>query len=82
MSFARKNWEGKIVIGSDEEKAITKGLRTVFTNATHLLCTLHLKENVRHYLKDKVGCNTKDRESIIGQIFGSDGLVFSANGLR
>ena len=66
-----------IVLGTDEEKAITKAIRTVFPNSTHLLCTLHLKENVRRYLSDKVGCNTKDRETIVSKIFGKEGLVYS-----
>ena len=47
----------KLVIGSDDEKAMVKAIRSVFPDATHVLCTFfrHLEENVRDNLtKDAV----------------------------
>jgi hypothetical protein len=35
----------KYAIGSDQEAAIQKAAKSVFPNAKHVLCTLHLKKN-------------------------------------
>lgn len=51
------------IFGSDEEKAINKAIHNVFPNATHLLCTKHMKDNIRRNLKD--GCSREEREKII-----------------
>ena len=37
----------KLVIDSDDEKALVKAIETVFHKATHVLCTRHLEENVK-----------------------------------
>ena len=66
-----------ITLGSDDEKGLTKALRLGFPMATHLLCTLHLKDNIRAYMSDKVGCSVKERTQILRLIFGSDGLCSS-----
>lgn len=42
------------IFGSDEEKAINKAIHNVFPNATHLLCTKHMKDNIRRNLKDRM----------------------------
>ena len=63
------------MLGSDEEVAITKSLRSVFTNADHLLCTKHLKDNVIRNLQDKIGCDFKDRQKIVDIIFGVGGIA-------
>lgn len=60
-------------MGSDEEKAIKKAIQ----HPVHLLCTKHLKDNVRRYLKDKEGCSTKDREFVVSSIFGQNGVINS-----
>jgi predicted dienelactone hydrolase len=39
------------------------------------LCTKHLKDNVKHYLQNRVGVNTTERNNIMSAIFGDDGLV-------
>lgn len=64
-------------IASDEEKAIKKAIQQVFQNPVHLLCTKHLKDNVRRYLKDKEGCSTRDREFVVSTIFGQNGAIKS-----
>uniref|UniRef100_A0A8W8N5E3 Uncharacterized protein n=1 Tax=Magallana gigas TaxID=29159 RepID=A0A8W8N5E3_MAGGI len=45
------------------------------SHPVHLLCTKHLKDNVRRYLKDKEGCSTKDGEFIVSSIFGRNGVL-------
>lgn len=66
-------------VGRDEEKAIKNAINQSFHKLCHLLCTKHLKDNVRRYLKDKDGCRAKERETIaiVKSIFGHDGLLNS-----
>jgi len=42
---------------------------------THLLIRVYLKDNVKHYLPNRVGVNTTERNNIMSAIFGDDGLV-------
>ena len=46
-----------------------------FPNAKRCLCTKHLKDNVKHYLQNRVGVNTTERSNIMSAIFGDDGLI-------
>jgi hypothetical protein len=65
-----------IEFGSDDERAITKAIENSFPNAKRRLCTKHLKDNViKHYLQNRVGVNTTERNNIMSAIFGDDGLV-------
>ena len=68
-----------VVVGSDEETALTKAIKQCFPSAHHLLCTRHLQENVRKYLSDKVGANAKMQRKIIKDIFGEKGLSSRTN---
>jgi len=43
-----------LVLGSGEEKAMAKALDVCFPNSTRILCTKHLRENLKHYLSDKI----------------------------
>jgi hypothetical protein len=61
-----------IIIGSDEEKAITKAISNTFPTATHLLCTKHMKDNIRRNLQDKIGCSREDREKIVKTYLSSN----------
>ena len=65
----------KIVIGSDEEAALLKAIKQCFPSAVQVLCTRHLEENARRYLTNIIGLDDKLRKKIIGQIFGSNGLI-------
>lgn len=65
----------EINIGSDDEAALVKAIKDVFPNATRYLCTKHLRDNVARYLQDTVGATTSDRNHIVTDIFGKDGLV-------
>ena len=42
-----------LVIGTDEEKALVKALKSSFPNSKLRLCTRHLGENFRRHLKTK-----------------------------
>ena len=44
-----------LIVGSDEQRALTKAVETCFPQTTTLLCCRHLQENVRRRLQDKVG---------------------------
>ena len=68
-----------IEFGSDDEKAITKAIENSFPNAKRRLCTKHLKDNVKHYLQNHVSVNTTERNNIMSDIFGDDGLVSADN---
>lgn len=65
-------------IGSDEETSITNNIKTCYPEATQLLCTKHIKDNIRHHL-EKNGTCTRDREIILNIIFADGGIVHSSN---
>jgi len=65
--------------GSDDEKGITKAIEHVFPLATRYLCTKHLKDNVRHYLQNKIGVEKGERDIIMAQIFGTGGITDANN---
>ena len=64
-----------MIFGSDDEKALTKAIDQVFPDATRMLCTKHLRENVQFYLQSKVGTERGQRQAIVNSIFGADGLL-------
>ena len=49
-----------IEFGTDDEKALTKAIDNVFPSSIRVLCTKHLKDNVKHYLQ-KVSNGAKIR---------------------
>ena len=61
--------------GTDDERALTNAIEHVFPDSTRYLCTKHLKDNVKHYLQNKVGVERKQREEIMTSIFGDNGIV-------
>ena len=69
----------QMVIGTDDEKALTRAVRAAFPNCRHALCTLHLKKNTIRHLRDKVGLETKKRNGAIELLFGERGVIKSAN---
>ena len=64
-----------LVVGSDEEKALVKAVKCSFSKAKLILCTRHLKENLKRQLKNKIGMREKSSKQIVGEMFGSDGLT-------
>jgi len=64
----------QLVLGSDEELALVNAITAAFPDATHVLCTRHLRENAKQKLIDN-SINKQDRDSILDDIFGNEGLV-------
>jgi hypothetical protein len=71
-----------LTFGSDDEKAITKAIESAFPNATRRLCSKHLKDNLKHYMQDKIGIDNKERLRLMDIIFGPDGLVDADTSLQ
>ncbi|CAB4010095.1 hypothetical protein DIZ80_08245 [Paramuricea clavata] len=65
----------KIVIGSDEEAALTKAIKQCFPSSANILCSRHLEENVRRYLTNNIGVSDKVRKQVVSDIFGKHGLT-------
>ena len=63
------------VIGSDEEKGLTKALRDVFSGSTHLLCVKHLRDNIIDYMRNKCGVQQSIRNRLVSKMFDDDGLI-------
>ena len=53
-----------MVIGTDEEKALVKALKSSFPESKLTLCTRHLGENFKRHLKNKVGMNEKNTKKL------------------
>ena len=62
------------MIGTDDEQALVKAITTIIPEATHVLCTSHLKENARQKLTDDA-TDMQDRNDILKKIFGQDGIT-------
>ena len=86
MSIVKTNkkLENVLVFGTDSEKPLYEGFQNVFVNAYHLLCDLHMKDNIKEKLK-KLGITGDQQKNILNKIFGrhhdqiENGLVDSAN---
>ena len=65
----------EIQLGSDDEKALTKAVDATFPDSKRLLCARHLKDNVRHYLRDIACADKEERKDIMKKLFAEDGLV-------
>lgn len=65
----------KMVIGSDDETALRKSIKRCFPGSTQIVCTRHLKNNVKDYLSKKIGVNDSDKKQIAKSIFGENGLT-------
>ncbi|CAG2187890.1 unnamed protein product [Mytilus edulis] len=59
----------ELVIGSDQEGSLVKAIVKSFPEATHVLCTRHLKLNLSEKMKNGVGMHRKDRLDIEQRIF-------------
>ena len=64
-----------MAIGTDEEKALVKALKSSFPESKLTLCTRHLGENFKRHLKNKVGMNEKNTKKVVDDIFGENGLI-------
>ena len=64
-----------LVFGTDEEKALVKAITNSFPKSKLTLCTRHLAENFKRYLKNKIGMNEKISKEIFDDVFGPFGLA-------
>ncbi|XP_071137045.1 uncharacterized protein [Mytilus edulis] len=69
----------ELVIGSDQERSLVKAIVKSFPEATHVLCTRHLKLNLSEKMKNGVGMHRKDRLDIEQRIFGRNGISNADN---
>ena len=70
-------YQPDLIIGTDEERAMTRGIREAFTDSTNVLCTQHLSKNVDNHLKNTVGMTQAHRQQIKEDIFGPEGVTAS-----
>jgi len=66
-----------MVIGSDDEKALTQAIQQAFPSCQAALCTRHLITNTTRHLRDKVGAASKERGHLVDKVFGPHGLIKS-----
>ncbi len=66
-----------MVVGSDDEKALTKVLRIAFRGIKQTLCTRHLRENTMRHWKD-VGVKSSDRDALVKAIFHDESSLIQA----
>jgi hypothetical protein len=64
-----------IRIGSDDEGGLTKAIDNVFPNATRLLCSKHIKDNVTDNTKNKLPITKDQRSDIMSNLFGNNGII-------
>ena len=64
-----------IRIGSDDEGGLTKAIDNVFPNATRLLCSKHIKDNVTDHIKNKLPITKDQRSDIMSNLFGDNGII-------
>jgi hypothetical protein len=60
-----------IEFGSDDKKVMTNVISDAFPQARRRLCTKHLKDNVKHYLQNRIGVDSKERKEIMDSLFGT-----------
>ena len=76
--FRKKDFEvnelPEVCFGSDQEKALTKAIESVFPESKKRHCYLHLKENIsRKMIEDGIPLNY--RTSITKMIFNDNGII-------
>ena len=65
----------QLTIGSDEELAFKGAIKRCLPGCTHVLCTSHLKENTNRHMENVVGYPKTNRDEIISDIYGSNGII-------
>ena len=68
---------GKLVIGTDDDKAARLAIKKSIPEATQVLCTRHLKKNTDQYMSEKVGLEKNLRQIILKKLFSENGLTSS-----
>ena len=55
----------QFLLGSDEEKALTKAMKQCFPYSHYFLCRRHIEENIKRHLRTKIGANDKQSKEIL-----------------
>lgn len=63
-----------ILFGSDEEATLRNSIRHNFPFSKSFVCSRHLKNNVKRNLSDQIGMGQNDREKIVHELFGVNGI--------
>ena len=66
----------KLVIGTDDEKAMVNAITSSFPDSHHILCTRHLRQNVNQKLTD-AAVDKSDKNMLIEKMFGDEGIINS-----
>ena len=61
----------KLVIGSDDERAMVKAITTAFPDT---LCTCHLRQKANQKLVD-YAIDKREKDKIMGMLFGEEGII-------
>lgn len=69
------NFQPDIKIRSDDEKALVKALKKCFPHSIHVLCSKHVKDNIRHFMTNKIEMDKTRQNQVIGEIFGPSGIA-------
>ena len=64
----------KLVIGTDDEKAMVNAITSSFPDSSHILCTRHLRQNVNQKLTD-AAVDKADKFMLIDKMFGEEGII-------
>ena len=64
-----------LVIGSDDEPALRRAIRETLPEATNVLCSRHIKNNLTRHLVKDVGVDEIGVRQIKSDVFGVNGLV-------
>jgi hypothetical protein len=84
VKVVRKHWETAArIFGSNveiggvvcDEGGLTKAIDNVFPNATRLLCSKHIKDNVTDHIKNKLPITKDQRSDIMSTLFGDNGII-------
>ena len=67
-----------VIIGTDNEKAIRKAVKSHFPESIDIVCSSHLKRNILDKLTN-VGTPISGRKWVISLIFGKSGLMKAKN---
>ncbi|XP_052219033.1 uncharacterized protein LOC127836436 [Dreissena polymorpha] len=65
----------EMLIGTDDEKAMTNAIDSVFPEAKRRLCTKHIKDNLLRQMTHKIPKDEKERNEIVNEIFGPNGVA-------
>ena len=64
----------KLVIGSDDERALVNAIKAAFPQSQHIMCSRHLRQNATQKLTGDA-VDKYDNATILDKVFGDDGLL-------